>query len=242
MNIKTSTKDSLGLHGLKQHKPWSDEERLGFLDQRKQAKMQWVQDPSQSKVDNLNNVRCEAGRHFRNKKDYLKAKIEELETNSKIKNIRDIYRCNDFAKGYQPRILVKDEKGAFIADYHSIMTRQGNHFSQLLNVHGVNDVRQTEIYTAETLVPEPSAFEFVMATVMLKRHKSPGTEQIPAKLIKAAGRTIHSEIHKLTCIISIWNKEELPEEWKGSINVSIYTNGNKTDCNNYRGIPLLPTT
>ena len=56
-NIKTSAKDSLGLHELKQHKPWFDEEYLVSLDQRKQAKMQCVQDPSQSNVDNLNNVR-----------------------------------------------------------------------------------------------------------------------------------------------------------------------------------------
>jgi len=48
--------------------------------------MQWVQNPSQSNVDNPNNVRREAGRHFRKeKKEYLKAKIEELETNSKTK-------------------------------------------------------------------------------------------------------------------------------------------------------------
>ena len=45
--------------------------------------MQWVQDPSQSNVDNLNNVRSGASRHFGNKrKAYLKTKIEELETNS----------------------------------------------------------------------------------------------------------------------------------------------------------------
>jgi len=62
---------------------------FGFLDQRKQAKVQWIQDQSQSNVYNLNNVRRDASRHFRNKKKaYLKAKIEELETNSKIKNIR----------------------------------------------------------------------------------------------------------------------------------------------------------
>ena len=53
--------------------------------------MQWLQDPSQSSVDNLNNVRCEASRHYRNKDDYLKAKIDELETNGKIKSIRDFY-------------------------------------------------------------------------------------------------------------------------------------------------------
>ena len=45
-NIKTSTKDSLGQREFKQHKPWFDEECLHFLDERKQAKMQWVQDPS----------------------------------------------------------------------------------------------------------------------------------------------------------------------------------------------------
>ena len=74
--IKTSAKESLGLHELKQHKPWFDEECSGFLDQRKWAKMQWTRDTSQSNVDNMNNVRRDASRHFRNKKKaYLKAKI-----------------------------------------------------------------------------------------------------------------------------------------------------------------------
>ena len=65
------------MHEMKQHKPWFDEECLGILDQRKQAKMQWIQDSSQSNVDNLNNVRRDASRHFRNKKKaHLKGKIE----------------------------------------------------------------------------------------------------------------------------------------------------------------------
>jgi len=100
-NIQTSGKDSLGLHELKQNKPWFDEECLGFLDQRKRAKMQWMQNPSQSNVDILNNVRREVSKHFRDKKKaYLGAKIEELETNSKIQNIRDFYRgINYFKKG-----------------------------------------------------------------------------------------------------------------------------------------------
>jgi len=67
-NIKTSTKESLGLQELKQHKPWFDEECLSFLDQSKQAKMQLVQDPSQSNVDNLNTVRRDASKYFRKKR------------------------------------------------------------------------------------------------------------------------------------------------------------------------------
>ena len=60
--------------------------------------MQGVKDSSQSNADNLNNVRRAAGRHLSyKKKKYLKAKIEEVETNSMVKNIRDLYRgINDF--------------------------------------------------------------------------------------------------------------------------------------------------
>jgi hypothetical protein len=80
---------------LKQNKPWFNEECLGFLDHRKQAKMQWIQDPSPSEVGNLNCVRRKVSKHFRNKKKaYLRAKIEELETNSKIQNIRDFHHCS----------------------------------------------------------------------------------------------------------------------------------------------------
>jgi hypothetical protein len=63
--------------------------------------MQWIEDPSQRNVNTLNNVKRDVSRHFRNKKkSYLKAKIEELEANSKIYNIRDLYRgINDFKKG-----------------------------------------------------------------------------------------------------------------------------------------------
>jgi len=89
-------------------------------------------------------------------------------------------------------------------------------------------------------VPESSAFEVEFAIVKLKIHKSPGIDQIPAELFKAGGRTIHYEIHKL--IISMWNKDTLPEEWKDSIIVPIYKKGYKTYYSNYRGISLLPTT
>jgi len=209
--VQTSAKDSLGLQESKQKKPWFDVECLGFLDQRKRAKMQWIQDPSQSNVDNLNNVRREVRRHFRNKKKAcLRAKIEELETNSKIQNIRDLYKGIRYSKkGYQPRFnIVKDEKGDLVADSHSIVARWRNYFSKLFSAHGAKDVGQAEIHTAEQLVPEPSASEFELAIENLKSHKSPSIDQIPAELIKAGGRTICLEIHKL--ITSIWKKEKLP--------------------------------
>ena len=79
-----------------------------------------------------------------------------------------------------------------------------------------------------------------MATEKLQSHKIPDINQIPAELIKAEGRIFPHASHKL--IVSIWNKEELPEEWKESIIVPLYKKGDKTDCSYYRGISLLPTT
>jgi hypothetical protein len=66
----------------------------------------------------------------------------------------------------------------------------GGTISQLLNVHGVNDVTRTDIHTAEPLVPEPSVFEAETVIEKLNRHKSPGNDQIPAELIKPGGRGI----------------------------------------------------
>ena len=104
------------------------------------------------------------------------------------------------------------------------MARWRNHFSYQFNVHGVNDDRETEIHTAEPLVPESSAFEFDMAIEKLKIHKL--INRIPAEFIESGSRKIRSEIHKH--ITSSWNKEELPEEWKESIIVPIYKKGDKT--------------
>jgi hypothetical protein len=82
-------------------------------------------------------------------------------------------------------------------------------------VHNVSDVRQIEVHAAELLVPGPSRLEVEIAIAKLKKYKSPGSDQIPAELIKAGGKILLSAIHKL--INSVVNKEELPNHWKESI-------------------------
>jgi hypothetical protein len=74
-----------------------------------------------------------------------------------------------------------------VADSYGVMARWRNYFSQILNVHGVSDVRQIEIHTAVTLVPEPNVLESELAIEKLKSNKSLGIDQIPAELIKAGG-------------------------------------------------------
>jgi hypothetical protein len=117
---------------------------------------------------------------------------------------------------------VKDDNGDLHADSHNILNRWKNYFSQLLNVRRASDVRQIEISIAK-----------------LKRYKSPGSDQIRAKLIQAGGEILHSKIHEL--INSIWNMENLPDQWKESIIIPVHKKADQTDCTNYRGISLLST-
>jgi hypothetical protein len=132
--------------------------------------------------------------------------------------------------------LLKDETGDLLADSHNTLNRSKN-YSQLLNVHRVSDVGLIEIYTSEPSVPDLSHVGVETAVAKLKMYKSPGSDQIPAELIQAEGETLWSEIHKL--INSLWNKEELHDQWKESIIVPIYQKSDITDCSNYHGISLL---
>jgi hypothetical protein len=87
--------------------------------------MQWMQDRSQTNADIINNLRPDANRHSRNKMiEQLKANIEELETNSKMKNILYLYRPVKALISYYSRMNVaKNEKFGLVTDSHNILAK-----------------------------------------------------------------------------------------------------------------------
>jgi hypothetical protein len=88
-NIKTSAKYNLGYRKLKLNKPWFDDECSKLIGQWNQAKLQWLLNPSHINGDNLQNLRRETNRIFRNKKiEYLKGTINER---SKGVNAGDVH-------------------------------------------------------------------------------------------------------------------------------------------------------
>jgi hypothetical protein len=87
------------------------------------------------------------------------------------------------------------------------------------------------MHTTKPFITEPCSFKVKTTIEKLKGYKLPGIDQILAQLIHTGGNTLRSEIHEL--INSIWNKEELPQQWKESVNVPIHKKGDKTDCSNY---------
>jgi hypothetical protein len=66
-NINISAKESLRYYELKKRQPWFNEGCSKLLDQKKQTKLQWLQDRSEVNGYNLNNVKSDARRNFRKK-------------------------------------------------------------------------------------------------------------------------------------------------------------------------------
>ncbi|KAJ4446470.1 hypothetical protein ANN_13166 [Periplaneta americana] len=230
----------------KKKKRWFDEDCYMEVERRKQPKLKFLQDPVEANRDNnYFNKRREANRTLRNKKrDYSKEKLNEVETNSKNKNIGYLYKgLKEFKNGYQARVnVIKDENRDLLADSHSILNRWKNYFRQLLNIHRLNrnDRDETEIQTAGPFIPEPTLSEVEIAIENQKNYKSPGIDQIPAELIQEGESALSNEIYKL--VLAILEKEIVPEQWKESIIVPIFKKGDKTNCSNFRGISLLLTS
>jgi hypothetical protein len=63
--MKASGTENVGYYELKQHKPWFDESYSTSLDQRKQANLQCLHNPSQTNSDNVKSVKCGSSRTLR---------------------------------------------------------------------------------------------------------------------------------------------------------------------------------
>ena len=87
----------------------------------------------------------------------------------------------------------------------------------MLNVHGANDVRQTEIHKTEPLVSEPSAFGVELANEKLKSHKSPGIYQIPAELRRGVGQFCMRSTNRMQDEVTVQRLVIVPlKRWKCS--------------------------
>ncbi|KAJ4426617.1 hypothetical protein ANN_26415 [Periplaneta americana] len=184
-SIKIAAEQSIGYYETKKKKPWFDEDCCIAVETRKQAKLKFLQDPVEANRDHYFNERREASRTLRNKKrGYLKEKLNEVETNSKNKNIRDLYKGKkEFKNGHQPRVnVIKDENGDLLADSPSILNRWKNYFAQLLNVHrpNRNDWDEIEIQTTEPFIPEPTLSEVEIAIENLKKTSLQARDRTPA--------------------------------------------------------------
>ena len=138
---------------------------------------------------------------------------------------------------------LRSRDGSLLKDKSAILDRWAEHFRTLLNQRYPTDPNILDQVPAVPLAVEmdnqPTFLETTNAIKLLKNNKAPGPDGLPSELFKAGGYTLHTKLHEL--MLLIWNNEQVPADFVKSDIITIYKNkGDRSQCENSRGISLLP--
>lgn len=242
--VVTKTADEIfGRSRRKRTKTWFDEECREQLKKRQTARKIWIQLQTDKSKGEYDDCRKETRKIIRTKKrNYEQQKYEAMERDRPKPGSREFYKAISSEKrGYRTNStpILRDDQGHMIIDSEKLTEEWKGHFRDLLNVTQEEQHKEEIYITADMPVENPSLEETQKALNKLKNHKAPGADEIPAELLKYGGEALHRQIHQL--ITQIWSEERIPARWKESIIVPIHKKGDKTKCENYRGISLLNT-
>ena len=246
--VYQAAKETLGCYKRK-HQDWFDEndsEISALLSEKQKAHQEYLSNPTaRSKKQKLESVRRVVQNKIRQVKDTWWAdKAKELQSHADAHNtkaffsgLKEIY--GPTAKTAAP---VKSTTGALLTEKNDILHRWTEHFDMLLN--RPSSVDQSVIDAMEQrpqidhLAIAPSIEEVKEAIQLLQTGKAPGPDGIPPEVYKEGGPAMLSSLTSLFQLF--WEAEELPQDLKDANIVYLYKNkGDKTVCDNYRGISLL---
>lgn len=240
--IKRATEENIGYEERIPRNEWYDDECAASLEERNVARKIYLGRPTRIKYKEYQEKRRIANHICRRKKRAVYNKrLEEMEKNFKENNLKQAYKeVNYNRKGYAPKtnlIRIGDE---IIGTTEGILNKWKEHFQQLLNTEASKEETGRSIIEVEEMELEPpDRLDVSLAIKAQKRGKAPGIDNIPAELIKSGGTALENIIY--TLVKQIWQKEQIPEEWKIGLICPIYKKGDRLNCQNYRGITLLCT-
>ena len=129
--------------------------------------------------------------------------------------------------------LVKDKEG--------ILHRWQEHFSELLNRD--SRVEPATIYSIPQTLIRAELDELLLleevckAIFQMKNNKASGSDGILSEIHKHGGEISTHHLHHL--FLKIWNNEEIPQDLKDAMIITIFKESDRADCGNVRGISLL---
>lgn len=249
-SVTVASRDALGFRALK-HQDWFDDndaEITDLINKKRQAKKQMDNHPSsQAKRQIFRDIKASVQTKLRQiQNQWWIDKANEIQTFADRRDMRNFYQS--LKAVYGPRgnvnapIKTSDEQ-TLLKDEQNILQRWTEHFHQLLN--RASNVNHTIIQRIKQrphhldLDVPPSLVEVTCAINCLKNNKSPGNDGIPAEVFKTANSLLAPHLHNI--FLNIWEKAEVPSDFKDALIVTIFKKGDKSVCGNYRGISLLST-
>ena len=152
-------------------------------------------------------------------------------------------------KQLKPRInICRNEDVSLISNEQEILKRMVRHFDKLLNGRNVNEcvtfttTSNNQILKGKTQVTidAPITEDIETALKKWKNNKAPGTDNVPAELLKFGSDRLKQWLKHL--FSSIWISEENPNDWLQVTICPLHMKGDQSEYANYRGIALLNVT
>jgi len=227
----------------KPNKPWISERTLQLATKKREMKQR-----RQGSVDRekeykaMCNVVRKAARA--DKEMWLQRQCKDIERFAGDQRSREAYKLiKQINRSWKPKqSAIKDKNGKMLQDKEEVKKRWTEYCSGLYTDSGNSDTVVAEL---DQISPPPNddgmhdiLHEEVEAAVRrLKKHKSPGIDDITGEMIQAGGEAATKELHGICN--QIWQEERVPEEWAKSVIITIPKKGDLAECGNYRTIALL---
>jgi hypothetical protein len=137
--------------------------------------------------------------------------------------------------------MCKNKQGEIVGEEKDVLEVWATYFKELLKPKTSMTTSEETIYFGpESNIMAPTLQETLGVIRNLKNNRGSGEDSITSELIKCGCRKPWNRIHEL--IATIWEAEQMPQEWGTGIICPIYKHGDKLECGNYRGISLLNVT
>ena len=168
---------------------------------------------------------------------------EDLEDAARRHNSKILYWHVNKLKGSSRSGLVpvKDRNGVTISDKEKVKERWVEHFENVLNRDTVagKDIDENEKVCDTLDVKEDLFSEEELATVLegLKNNKAPGADSMISEFLKYGGSEVRNKLLKIMNMI--FEKGEVPNDFRKTLIKPLYKKGDKSECRNYRGISLV---
>jgi len=246
--IKQEATNTLGYQSPNDYNTWFDAECANVTERKNAARLRKetarTREQKVTANERYKELRREEKRLHRRKKRELEDRtLLQLEKLCSANESRKFYkRINDQRKGFTPRMIIcRAENGTLLTAKHDVLERFKDHFDALYN--GGDDVTDDSdvsfLDDDGRIVAAPTMGEVSAAISSLKNNKASGPDNIPAELLKMGGEELSKVMYGL--VNRIWNMEELPDQWLEGAILPLHKKGDKTECENYRGIALLNT-
>ena len=234
----------LGAPLPKQKKTWFDGECEIALRRKNEARAKWLQVKTRSTYKAFSAERKITYRLFREKKrEHEEDQIKEIQGYRDTKDIRKFYnRINNHRSVPKPVTFpCKDKNNQLLLNADVAMARWAEHFRETLTGEAAAEqsmaaLEKPPIYDDHAVDP-PSIEEVRIAIKRLKNNKSAGLDNLPSELFKSGGEKVVDHIHQI--VVKIWNQESWVSQWNESWINPIFKKGDRTLCDNYRGISIL---